>query len=357
VESLGNFPDPFIGAISGQPDAVRHAAARLDAQRGALEAVARLAGDREPPVLTGMGSSYYACHPAVAELADVGIPALHVDAAELLHFRTRILSGRGAIVIVSQSGESVEVVRLVETIGTIPLPPTVIAVTNGSDNTLAVRADVALDTGAGEEAGPSTRTFASSLVVLGALARVLGGAGPGDTVTRAGDDAALAARTIEELLADRDLAERLAALWDGRSRGVLLGRGPARAAAEMGALTIKEAAARPVESLQAAQFRHGPLELAGPDLAAFVFATEPETLALDLGLVEELADLGTAVIAVTAAPDASQAAMTVPLRRLDRTVAPAASIVPVQLLAWQLARLQGRAPGTFVHAAKVTTRE
>jgi glucosamine--fructose-6-phosphate aminotransferase (isomerizing) len=268
-----------------------------------------------------------------------------------------MLSGRGAIVIVSQSGESVEVVRLVETIGTLTAPPAVIAVTNGSDNTLALRADVALDTHAGEEAGPSTKTFASSLVVLGALARVLAGAGPRDTIARAGDDATLAAGAIEELLSDRNLAERLAALWDGRSRGVLLGRGPARAAAEMGALTIKETAARPVESLQAAQFRHGPLELAGPDLAAFVFATEPETLALDLGLVDELAGLGTAVIAVTTTPDAPGAAVTVPLPPLGRTVASAASIVPVQLLAWQLARLQGRAPGTFVHAAKVTTRE
>lgn len=357
MESLGNFPDPFIRAISCQPGALRLAAAGLGAQRGALGSVARLAGDREPPVLTGMGSSYFACHPAVAELAGAGIPALHVDAAELLHFRTRMLSGRAAVVIVSQSGESVEVVRLLEAVRSVPRPPAVIAVTNGSHNTLAAGADVALDSHAGEEAGPSAKTFVSSLVVLGALARVLVGAGPDDAVVRAGDDAELAADTVEELLAVPDLAKRLAVLWDGRSRGVLLGRGPARAAAEMGALTIKEAAARPVESLQAAQFRHGPLELAGPDLAAFVFATEPETLALDLGLVDELARLGTAVIAVTAAPDAPGAAVTVPVRPLHRTVAPAASIVPVQLLAWHLARSQGRAPGTFVHAAKVTTRE
>ena len=42
---------------------------------------------------------------------------------------------------------------------------------------------------------------------------------------------------------------------------------------------------------------------------------------------------------------------------LDRLLAPAVSIVPVQLLAWTLAAAHGRAPGTYVHAAKVTTRE
>ena len=35
-----------------------------------------------------MGSSYDACYPAVTELAAHGVPALMLDAAELLHFRT-----------------------------------------------------------------------------------------------------------------------------------------------------------------------------------------------------------------------------------------------------------------------------
>ena len=44
----------------------------------------------------------------------------------------------------------------------------------------------------------------------------------------------------------------------------------------------------PIESLQTAQFRHGPLELAGPDLAAMVIATEPETRDLDVAMAGEL---------------------------------------------------------------------
>ena len=62
----------------------------------------------------------------------------------------------------------------------------------------------------------------------------------------------------------------------------------------MGALTLKEAVGLPIESLQTAQFRHGPLELAGPDLAAIVIATEPETRDLDVGLAGELVALGAA---------------------------------------------------------------
>ena len=71
----------------------------------------------------------------------------------------------------------------------------------------------------------------------------------------------------------------------------------------MAALTLKEAARFPAESLQAAQFRHGPLELAGPGLAAVVFASERRTLELDLGLAAELAAPGAAVLVI--GPDGS----------------------------------------------------
>ena len=78
-------------------------------------------------------------------------------------------------------------------------------------------------------------------------------------------------------------ADEMCAWIDGRPNLALVGRGSARAAAEMGALTLKEAARMPAESLQAAQFRHGPLELAGPKLAVIVIATEPRTRDLELG--------------------------------------------------------------------------
>ena len=42
---------------------------------------------------------------------------------------------------------------------------------------------------------------------------------------------------------------------------------------------------------------------------------------------------------------------------LDRALLSAVSIVPVQLLAWQLAQTRGRTPGQYMRASKVTTRE
>jgi glucosamine--fructose-6-phosphate aminotransferase (isomerizing) len=78
------------------------------------------------------------------------------------------LQADSLLVCVSQSGESAELVRLIDR-----LPaggrPTIAAVTNGSANTLAADADIALDTCAGEELGPSTMTFVAAMAVLEAL--------------------------------------------------------------------------------------------------------------------------------------------------------------------------------------------
>lgn len=304
-----------------------------------------------------MGSSYNACYPAVTALAAAGVPALHIDASELLHFRRNLLPDAGLLVTVSQSGESAEVVRLIEGLAEGERAPLVLAVTNGTDNTLARLAGVVLDTRAGEEVGPSTMTFAAALVVLAAVGRVLRGEPPSDAIDEVRSGAGSAATSLERLLSRPALADELAAWLGGRPNSVILGRGPARAAAEMGALTLKEAVGMPIESLQTAQFRHGPLELAGPDLAAIVIATEPETRDLDVGLTGELVALGASAVVVVEAGDTPEGVMRIDIGAQHRMLAPAVSILPAQLLAWKLAVERGRPPGSYVRASKVTTRE
>ncbi len=170
-------------------------------------------------------------------------------------------------------------------------------------------------------------------------------------------NAEIAAVAIDRILEDTGLPDSLVTWLEGRSTVVILGRGPARAAAEMGALTIKEAVAMPIESLQTAQFRHGPLEMVGPSLAAIVIATEPETLHLDLSLSSELIEAGAAVFVVTQGNDTPADTPHLTIGPLDRLIRPAVAIVPAQLLAWRLSVLQGREPGAYYRASKVTTRE
>jgi glucosamine--fructose-6-phosphate aminotransferase (isomerizing) len=359
VKSLGNFPDPFIAEIAGQPAAVRAAASGLRRHASVLVRLSSLPADARP-VFTGMGSSYDACYPAVTELAVAGIAAIHVGAGELLHFRSNVLGAGDVVVAVSQSGESAEVVRLARALrerSAPERPRLVVAVTNAAGSTLAGLADATLETEAGAEVGPSTMTFAAALVVLSAVAGALAGEPVDAVLERTEREADTAATAIERILARPRLAEELAARLGPRAVTVVLGRGPARAAAEMGALTLKEAVGLPVESLETAQFRHGPLELAGPDLGAIVLATEPETRDLDLALARELAATGSAIVVIGRDGDQVEGSIAVDAGEVDRTLRPAVAIVPIQLLAWRLAIEHGREPGSYVRASKVTTRE
>jgi glucosamine--fructose-6-phosphate aminotransferase (isomerizing) len=347
VKSLGKFPDSFLAEIAGQPAAVRRAAAGLAEQQAEMERLRSAARDAQTIVFTGMGSSYDACYSPVTQLASQGVRASMVDSAELLHFRLAAIGADTLLVAVSQSGESAELVRLTEALTARPAPgrPVLLSVTNGVGNTLARAADIALDTRAGEEHGPSTMTFAAALVALCAVA--------GDGV-----GAAAAADALDELLeSPEEDAAGLVEWFGDRPVLALLGRGCARAAAEMGALTLKEAAQLPAESLQTAQFRHGPLELAGGRLAAMVFATEPRTRHLDLGLAGELVAAGSPVLVVSQDGEAPSGARGLAVGPLAAGIAPAVAILPAQLLAWRLAAVRGRTPGEFSIAAKVTTRE
>jgi glutamine---fructose-6-phosphate transaminase (isomerizing) len=343
-----------MAEIVGQPDALRRASVGLQAQAETLARIAESARDRTV-VLTGMGASYDACYPLASELAGRGRIAPMLDAAELLHFRRAMLGPGTLVVAVSQSGRSAEVVRLADELSGPAVP--LVAVTNGVENPLARLATHVLDTGAGEETGPSSMTFCAALVVLAGLGSVLDGADPATVGGHVTSQAGEVATAIEGLLADATLGEKLAT-WSGdRDVIVLLGRGPARAAAEMGALTLKEAVGIQAESYETGQFRHGPLELAGPGLAAVIVATEPETVALDTELGRELAEVGGAVLLVTRDGSPPEGTEGVRIGDLDRALAPAASLVPIQLLARRLALLRGRDPGTYLRATKVTSRE
>ncbi len=357
--------DPLLTEIAGQPEAIRRAARAI---AGQVEQLRRLAVQRPDGalVMTGMGSSYDACHVTATVLAEAGRMAYLINAAELLHFRTATLDARTALVVVSQSGQSVEIVRLLERLAGRPDRPFVVAITNGLDNPLAAGADVAIDTRTGDELGPATMSFAASLVALDAVARVLATGATADVaeiVDQVAVDAEAAAQAAEMLIEDRRAVTATMVGWLGtRPNLVILGRGVARATAEMAALTIKEVAGAPVEALVTADFRHGPLELVDPDLAVAFVALEPATDAIDRAFAAELAAGPVAVVVVGGpdrrpAGDGSAVVGSVVLGPVDRRLAPAVAMIPFQLLARDMAIARGRQPGRFNFASKVTTRE
>jgi glutamine---fructose-6-phosphate transaminase (isomerizing) len=352
--------DLFLSEICEQPQALRDAGAALARQGDSLAELAALAASGPRLVLTGMGSSFDACLCAASALARRGTPSTTINAAELLHFRLEVLGPEAVLVAISQSGNSIELVRIAEALAARGRRPRLVSITNGLDNPLARAADVALDTAAGDERGPSTKTFAATFVAVQALVRSLGGdeAGVAEIAARGAADAERAAAAAEALLRDPvALADRVHAAVADRPSLVVVGRGTARAAAEMGGLVLKEAAQVQAESLDTGEFRHGPLELAGPELGLVVVATEAATRTIDLGLAAEVAATGAGALVIAGAAGEDLPPGAIATGELTPVLAPAVAVIPLQLLAWRIAREKGRDPGRFMLATKVTTRE
>ncbi len=143
---------------------------RLDATF--LQAVDLLVGCQGRVVWTGMGKSGIICRKLAATMASTGTPALFLHPAEAIHGDIGMVAAGDVVVAISNSGETAELVQLVEYLKR--LDNRLIAITSNPSSTLAGHADVHLNLGVDREACPlnlaPTASTTASLALGDALA-------------------------------------------------------------------------------------------------------------------------------------------------------------------------------------------
>ncbi|OGO36866.1 MAG: hypothetical protein A2W35_04095 [Chloroflexi bacterium RBG_16_57_11] len=341
----------YIQDILSQPAALLAALDRFDLDPLRPYTRALRNGEYDRLILTGMGASGYAAYPAWLQLLKAGFPAFWVDCAELSHYARPLITKRSFVWLISQSGRSAEILRLLDLMQATP-PAAFIATTNDLASPLAQAAGLTLLLEAAVEETVSTRTYLNSLAISQLVARAL----CLEDLDPDYYDLRKAADGIASYLANWD--EHLLTLEGlvGKPQHLLLvGRGPSMAAVLTGALIIGEAAKFPALALNAAQFRHGPLEMAGSQLTVLVFGGPDETAALNRHLLHELLGFGTAAFWLSPSPQGEIPAL--PMPQASGIGLPLAEIVPVQLLSVNLARQTGHVPGKFLYSGKVTITE
>ena len=126
-------------------------------------------------ILTGMGKSGIICRKIAATLTSTGTPAFFMHPAEARHGDLGVVQSDDVVVALSYSGETDELVLLLETIRR--LGAKLIAITGNATSTLAQAADVALDCSVAEEACPlnlvPTASTTAALAIGDALAMTL----------------------------------------------------------------------------------------------------------------------------------------------------------------------------------------
>ena len=146
---------------------------RLDARF--VRAVELLRDCRGRVVVTGMGKSGIIARKIAATLASTGTPAFFLHPAEAIHGDLGVIQAGDIVVALSHSGETDEILRLLETIRRGGAG--IIALTGHPASTLGQFADVTLDCHVAEEACPlnlvPTASTTAALALGDALAMTL----------------------------------------------------------------------------------------------------------------------------------------------------------------------------------------
>jgi glutamine---fructose-6-phosphate transaminase (isomerizing) len=295
-------------------------------------------------ILVARGSSDYAAvygryvlEPAARRPVALAAPSLHTLYGVEPHVRGWVA------VAVSQSGRTPEVVTVLERL--VAGGACAVAITNDPGSPLAEAAAVTLALDAGKErAVPATKTFTAELAAFALLAEALG------PVAWSGVDLGGLASAAREVLDDDAAAESAAALVGDAGELACLARGYLFCVALEAALKLREAARVRAEGWSSADFRHGPIVVANPELPVLALSAEGPA-ASDVGeLTERLRGGGARVIELSDRPGADLALP----RGLPEPLMPVPAAIRAQQLALALARRRGIEPDAPSGLAKVT---
>lgn len=129
-------------------------------------------GRMDKVIFTGMGSSRYAMDTVLSYLTAHGICALAYSSFELSRFQFNQINNKTLVVAASQSGNSAEVIELVEKAKKVT---TVVGIYNNPGSRLSEMSDLALPISAGKETSVTSKTYEITMLIVNIIAHKLTG--------------------------------------------------------------------------------------------------------------------------------------------------------------------------------------
>ena len=345
----GGFKHYMLKEIHEQPRAVADTlVGRVDLERDdvSLDGVELEVGKIKRVIFIACGTSYHASLVGEFLVESMARIPVEVDLASEFRYRDPIVGPGDLVVAVSQSGETLdtmEAIREAKKKGA-----QVLAISNVVESSIPRLADHAFYTHAGPEIGvASTKAFTTQLVAMALLAIYLGRRTGSLSTERA---RALLSELVALPVKMRDVVESGAQIQAiarryGQAGGFLfLGRGAQYPIALEGALKLKEISYIHAEGYAAGEMKHGPIALIDPETPSIFVAPRGPLHAKTLGNIEEVRARRGPVVSVGLADDADLARLSdhvLPVPDAPEVVQPLLAVVPLQLLAYHVARIKG----------------
>ncbi|MGH2871524.1 MAG: glutamine--fructose-6-phosphate transaminase (isomerizing), partial [Solirubrobacteraceae bacterium] len=314
-------------------------------------------------VIVACGTAYHAGLVGRYAIEHWARTPVEVDIASEFRYRDPVIGPDDLVIGISQSGETADTLAAMR--AARQRGAAVLAVTNVMGAQATREADGVLYTRAGLEIGvAATKTFVAQLTVMYLLALRL-------AEVRGVMDRAQLKPPISDLkrlphmiagLLERDVdgIEAIARAHQGAEFFLYLGRHVGLPVALEGALKLKEISYIATDAYAAGEMKHGPIALLDEATPVVVVATESPVLDKVISNVQEVRARGARVIAIATEGDQRVAEHVDEVIRVPRTdwmLAPLLAVIPLQLLAYHIARLRGLNVDQPRNLAKTVTVE
>ncbi|MBD3347991.1 MAG: glutamine--fructose-6-phosphate transaminase (isomerizing) [Candidatus Eisenbacteria bacterium] len=324
-------------------DAVRGRLIELagDAILGGLREHRRALNTARRMIILACGTSWHAGLIGEYMIEDLARIPVEVEYASEFRYRNPVIEPGDIVLVISQSGETSDTLAAMNEAhrrGAIAL-----GIVNVVGSTIARQSDGGVYTHAGPEIGvASTKAFTSQLMVLSALALMLGRAR--DISVAEGRHIVGAMRElprqIREILDTNDSIRDIARRYAHHSNFLYLGRGYNFPVALEGALKLKEISYVHAEGYPAAEMKHGPIALIDENMPVVVVAPKDEFYKKILSNMEEVKSRGGSIIAIVSESEGEVERLAddvIEIPNTMRHLTPILTVVPLQLLAYHIA--------------------
>jgi glutamine---fructose-6-phosphate transaminase (isomerizing) len=317
----------------------------LGEERASIDKAASILNQANYIYLTGIGASWHAALAGASFFHRAGYPVGVIEASELLHFSN--LAPGAAIIVISRSGRSVEIVNLLDKARSIDA--NIVAITNAPDSPLALESDASVCVDLPFDHAVSVMMYTALAMAAGLIATATIGTaaskGVGAAVGKL--DAPLGSSLIETLLSvQEDIGhwrEKIEASdWIASDHPVyFLARGASLASCHGARLLWEEAAKSPATSMTTGAFRHGPQEVIKRGMRFCIWLDQHTLRTEDLAVAKDMQSLGAKVMLIGEEVSGSLGDLVFSLPASPRGWQFLTDIIPSQLAAERLSRICG----------------
>jgi glutamine---fructose-6-phosphate transaminase (isomerizing) len=364
----GGYETFMLKEIHEQADAVADTIAGRIGQDGAvLEDLGAISDeflkDIRRVVIVGCGTAYHAGLVSRYAIEWWARLPVEMDIASEFRYRNPVIDERDLVIGISQSGETADTLaamRLARERGA-----KVLAVTNFQGSQATRDSDGVLFTRAGLEVGvAATKTFVAQVAAMYLfalkLAQLRGTLEP-QVVAALSAELRAMPHSVAELLENVDDQVRtIAEHWKDAGFFLYLGRHVGLPICLEGALKLKEVSYIPTDAYAAGEMKHGPIALLDEQTPVVCVATDSPVLDKVLSNIAEVRARGAHVIAVATEGSgqvAEHAEEVVEVPRTDWLLQPLLAVIPLQLIAYYIARARGLNVDQPRNLAKTVTVE